>query len=639
MSITLLSQIVYGGIAYWITADSEQEAQLDTASDTIETAAHEFTLQAAAGELSSRALEYSRKRYSPNTDLMLVSVGRDTLYTAGPLADAIDLSKVRENIVRGLKGADAGLHHGKMEIHGEPYLWVSTPLMYQPGNMISLQRVSYPYQLWSVLSSRFFAAGLVVLWCSVWVALLLVSIIGKKLQEKREALRHQGFHDGLTGLPNRALLHEWLSDLVAQSEKTDHECSLLVMGIGRFKEINDTLGHSFGDQVLLEVGARIRDSLFDGQRLARVGGDEFAVLLVNSCQDDAEKCAKSILSAMEEPVYVRGLSLKLNISIGIAVYPIHTADIDSIVRYADVAMYQARQAAQRIAVYDDKTDCFSMQRLKLGAELHEAIEKGQMVLHLQPKIMIKTGRVCGFEALVRWQHHELGLIPPGEFIAIAEQTGAIIPLTIRVMDDALGFLARTHGSLPELSVAINISCQCLRSPRFENIVFDMLAHHGLPAHALTLEITESVLMDDVGYATRILGTLHDYGVQISVDDFGTGFSSLAYLRQLPVDELKVDREFVREMQQNPGDQAIVRSINDLAHNLGHKVVAEGVEDEATLALLGNLGCDIAQGYFISKPQSEDEILGWLQSHLSDGAEYSPGQSSSYSGFMAVVGDS
>jgi diguanylate cyclase (GGDEF)-like protein len=453
-----------------------------------------------------------------------------------------------------------------------------------------------------------FAAGLGLL--GVFWAVL----VGYQRRTERQAAEnhHQALHDGLTGLPNRTLLRDRTGQAIHQADRELVPAALALLDLDRFKEVNDTLGHHYGDQLLVQVGERLQGALRKVDTVARLGGDEFAVLLPRiETAEGAVAVARKLQAAFEEPFVLEGLTLDVEASIGLAIYPEHGNDGEQLLQHADIAMYVAKETHAGFVLFDPSQDQHSPRRLALLGELRRAIEHQQLVLHYQPKVDAHTGRVLGVEALVRWQHPDHGLIPPAEFIPLAERTGLIGPLTHWVLDAALQQCRDWRQDGHELPVAVNISARRLLDLDFPDEVAGLLTHWRVPARLLVVEITESTIMADPTHALQILGRLNEMGVQLSIDDFGTGYSSMAYLKELPVHELKVDRSFVAQMTSDSRDAVIVHSTVDLGRNLGLRVVAEGVEDSLTLQHLGLLGCDAVQGYYISRPVPAGELIDWL----------------------------
>lgn len=433
----------------------------------------------------------------------------------------------------------------------------------------------------------------------------------RQVHSRQLALEHQAMHDTLTDLPNRALLMDRLEHARATAYREHHPLALLMMDLDRFKEINDTLGHQVGDRLLQEVSQRLLTTVRESDTVARLGGDEFALVLPNSGVEQARGVAAKTLDSLEQVFQIDGHHLYISASIGIATFPQHGTTAPMLIQRADVAMYIAKRNKLNHAVYDPSQDQHSVGRLSLMSDLREAIDNGTLELHYQPKMDVAMDRVTGFEALLRWDHPKYGNIVPDELIPLAEQTGLIRPLTHWVVDRAVHQCSEWRHQYPELSVAVNLSAHNLQDPHLLQQIETCLQRHQLPPALLTLELTESAMMADPDHGVRILGELDAMGVGLAVDDFGTGFSSLAYLKQLPVDELKIDKSFVMHMCEDDNDAVIVRSIIDLSHNLGLRVVAEGVEDRETWDLLEILRCDQAQGYYMSRPMPAAAVGEWL----------------------------
>jgi diguanylate cyclase (GGDEF)-like protein/PAS domain S-box-containing protein len=435
----------------------------------------------------------------------------------------------------------------------------------------------------------------------------------KELASLNQELEHQALHDALTELPNRLLLQDRMHQALLSAQREHHQLALLITDLDRFKEINDTLGHHYGDLVLQEVSARMRTALRGSDTIARLGGDEFAVLLpyIESA-DDAVMAARKLVAAMEKPIVLEDHSFHVGISVGIALFPDHGTDGSTMMRHADVAMYVAKRSTSGYALYDHLEDQHSVSRLAMVGELRHAIEHKQLVLFYQPKIDLKEGQITGVEALVRWNHPQRGLLSPDEFIPLAEHTGLIRPLTFFVLDEALHQASVWKKNDLNLKMAINLSAHHLQDEQLANKVESAMRQWDVPSELLEFEITESAIMANPLRAMNTLTQLSRMGIGLSIDDFGTGYSSLIYLKQLPVDEIKIDKSFVIDMLDNNEDLVIVRSTIDLAHNMGRQVVAEGVESEEVLNLLIELGCDMAQGYYISRPITANIITQWLQ---------------------------
>lgn len=422
-------------------------------------------------------------------------------------------------------------------------------------------------------------------------------------------------HDGLTGLPNRKLLQDRAAIALADAVRDDRCAAVFLIDLDRFKDVNDTLGHHVGDELLQQVGQRLADAIRPGDTVARLGGDEFAILLPDIRDPSvADEIADRIRTALGAPFALHGLTFDLQGSIGIALCPEHGTDIDVLMQRADVAMYVAKETRARWERYSVERDRNSPERLGLLGELRRALDDGDLVLHYQPKADLRTGRIVGAEALLRWQHTMRGLIFPDEFIPMAEQSGLIKSITIAVLEAALSQAAQWRSDGLDLELAVNVSVRDLHDERFADQVAAALLRHDIPAGQLALEITESVLMVDPDRVISTLESLDRIGVRLSLDDFGAGYSSLSYLKRLPVSEIKIDKSFVLRMDVDDDDARIVRSTIELAQSMGMRVVAEGVESALTWNRLTRLGCDIAQGYYLSRALAPDEFSEFVIAH-------------------------
>lgn len=434
----------------------------------------------------------------------------------------------------------------------------------------------------------------------------------RKIHERQMALRHQASHDALTGLPNRILIKDRLQQLILSSER-DRSAGfcLLMLDLDRFKEINDTLGHEAGDHVLCEIGSRLLSILRKSDTVARLGGDEFAIVLPDTRLRQAQEIALLIAGTIEKPIYHQERELPVGASIGITLYPDHGQDADTLFKRADVAMYVAKQNGLPYSVYNIQQDQHSIGRLALISELRTAIAGDELTLHYQPKLDMATGKVVGVEALLRWPRWSS--VQTEYLIKTAEKTSLIRQLTQWVLQNAIQQMARWRQKGMTLPVAVNLSTWNLSHSDIDEMIKALLREYATPPEQLELEITENAMMKNPERAHQILDRIHALGVKLTVDDYGTGFSSLAYLKTMPVDQIKIDRSFVSDMLDDENDAVIVRSTIDLAHNLGMKVVAEGVSSSEIWDLLEILGCDAAQGYFIAHPMPAENLERWLVS--------------------------
>jgi diguanylate cyclase (GGDEF)-like protein len=447
------------------------------------------------------------------------------------------------------------------------------------------------------------------------VALLLLPLLAVH-RGGREAIakEHQALHDALTGLPNRLLFRDRI-DTALHGRNKDIAAAVMLIDLDHFKEINDTLGHHAGDVLLQEVAARLSASLGITDTVARLGGDEFGVLLpALERPGDAMVVAQRLLGRLREPFTIEGLTLEVDASIGIACHPMHGEDVEQLIQRADIAMYAAKEGGRGYIMFEPQLDRYSPRRLALAGQLRQAIIDGEIVLYFQPKADLATGRIVGVEALARWKHPELGLVGPVEFVPIAEQTGLIGPLTSHVLDEALRQVRTWADEGLDLTVAVNLSARSFLDAQLAAEIPPLLDKWGVKAEQLELEITESMLMIDPARAKATLDRLASIGLSLSVDDFGTGYSSLANLKRLPVHGIKIDKSFVMDMAHDPSDAAIVRSTIDLAHNLGLKVVAEGVENQESWRRLREQGCDLAQGFHVARPLPGEDLGRLIVAH-------------------------
>lgn len=440
------------------------------------------------------------------------------------------------------------------------------------------------------------------------------------IAEREERIRFQATHDSLTGLPNRTLFLDRLAQAIASSRRSGEIVGMLMMDVDRFKEINDTLGHPFGDDLLNEIGRRLSQTLRESDTVARLGGDEFAVMFRTDDAAKANDVARRIGGAFSTPFALAGITIDVHASMGIALYPQHAEDADTLMKRADIAMYHAKRNHTAFEMYEPGRDEHSLRRLAILSELRRAVENDELQLHYQPKIDVSSERAVHAEALVRWKHPLHGMMPPDEFIGLAEQSGLISVITRWVLRRAIGDCGAWNRDGIDLTIAVNLSALDLYDQELPTFISGLLSEAGLPASKLVLEITESGVMRDPVYAGKILSALKQRGIALAIDDFGTGYSSLAHLKRLPVDELKIDKSFVLQLDAPADDDlVIVRSTIELGHQMGLKVIAEGVESLASWTILKGLGCDMAQGYYISRPLPADEFQRWMrESDWADG---------------------
>jgi diguanylate cyclase (GGDEF)-like protein/PAS domain S-box-containing protein len=449
---------------------------------------------------------------------------------------------------------------------------------------------------------------------------IVQDVTERKEQEAR--IEHLAYHDALTGLPNRAMLADRLAQALAQAQRRELESAVLFIDLDRFKLVNDSLGHAAGDALLQEVARRVRAALREDDTVARVGGDEFQVVLPQiSGPTDAAHVAEKLMNVLAVPFVLEGQELHVTASLGLSLYPRDGTTGDLLLKYADMALYAAKgEGRNAYRFFSPEMNAHAHGRLRLENDLRRAIDRGELELHYQPQLDLMTGRVNAIEALVRWRHPTKGLVPPNAFIPMAEETGLVLGLGEWVLNEACRQVAHWHArGLGPLRVAVNISARQLQRPGLDGAVRRALAASGLPPPCLELEITESSMMLDPHHAQGVLQSLRELGVQLSIDDFGTGWSSLAYLKRLPLDRLKIDRSFIGGIPQDVDDAAIVETIIVMTHKLGLRVIAEGVETAAQRQQLLEQGCDEMQGFLLARPVPAAELPALLDT-LHAGAE-------------------
>jgi diguanylate cyclase (GGDEF)-like protein len=471
---------------------------------------------------------------------------------------------------------------------------------------------------------RLRVAGSVIV--GVDLVLLLMSafvLLSYQRRVERQAVesRHRALHDALTGIPNRLLLTDRMEQALRTAERYGESVGLLLLDLNRFKEINDTLGHHFGDLLLQEVANRLSGVIRSYDTVARLGGDEFAILLPRIDSDEsAMEVADRVIDELLRPANLDGVVVDVSGSVGVSVYPTHSTNAAELLQHADIAMYTAKRGQLGIAMYDPRAAQHSSAQLAVLSELRRALANDELVLHYQPKARLNSGDISGVEALVRWRHPTRGLIPPADFIPVAEQSDLIHPLTTWVLAAAL----RQHHEWAReglhLPVAVNVATRCLLDATFPARVGSVLNEYDVAPDQLTLEITETAVISDPARAADVLAQLRALGVRLAIDDFGTGYSSMSYLQTMPLNELKIDRRFTAGARNSAGDAAIVRAVLQLGHALDLEVVAEGVEDEDTHAMLGTMGCDTAQGYYLSRPVPAEEVRAWVVGRPTAAAE-------------------
>lgn len=609
VTIAMIVLVIFGTVAYYIALESASTREIVLIRGFAQDKAHAFSAWLAG----DKSLANVRKLLANDTGSGNVTVVVDT---AGHILSSRPLSKVlgKQNeglwlaeLVRNQSGGDFTTvddkrhHWGAAAISGTPYKLI----------LLTFHTVDDSKPAYQTLGVHLLITGGIVLWVAVWGGLILSGITSRRLDKQNAVLLHQALHDSLTDLPNRTLLRDRMQQAIYYSQRENKPIALFFIDLNGFKEINDTLGYKSGDTLLKQVGSRLQGVFWKRDTVARLGGDEFAILLPGVDVDQVVLCAQKVTDTLEKPFTINKLNIQTGASIGIALYPEHGKDPETLVRHAEVAMYQAKQNNREFVVYTPDADPHDIRRFTLMSELREAIERDELTLYYQPKINIATRTIIGVEALVRWQHPLYGVIPPNDFIPLAEQSGLIKPLTRWVIKEALRQCCAWRRGGINLSISVNVSMRSLRDRQLPDLVASLLERADAPPSCLNLEITESAVMVDPASSVATLRELRALGIRLSVDDFGTGFTSLSYLKELPIDEIKIDKSFVMGMTQNDNDAVIVRSIIELARNMGYSVVAEGIEDKDAWDMLEMLECTIGQGYYMARPLPAAKLERWL----------------------------
>ena len=615
LGITVIAQIAFGLLAYRQITESRGD-QLSIFLQYLNREIAEYMTFPDNQDVTEIYLEELRKKFSTPDSILLIQKQGDILYASGNIsADKQALSEKLKAV------ASDSNQHGLLHVNGKDYYWGISDLPDKNYQLVMLEPTNNEeQQITSVLKQRLLAIGLLIVWLAVWVSLFLGRKISHQLEEKNLQLKHMALHDSLTGLPNRKLLNDRLEQLLMQADRQATRFALFLIDLDRFKEINDTLGHHFGDELLKMVCERITGAVRMKDTVARLGGDEFAVLLPQTDIEGAHHCARRILKAMDAPFTIEGITTESKASIGIVMFPEHGHSIDALIQHADIAMYQAKQSQSGFAIYDSSSNTHSLRRLRLMNDLRSAIANREIQLVYQPLLSSKHSTITGVEVLARWRHAELGDISPTEFIPMAEQTGLIRELTLQLFERAVEKSLYWQQMNFNLCLNINLSTYCLQDFSLPDEINRILSRQpGISAGRIELEITESALMNDLGRARKILEKLSQSGLKLAIDDFGTGFSSLNYLKCLPIDTIKIDRSFLVDMHDSSNDFAIVKTIVELGHNLGCRVVAEGVENRKTADSLIALNVDVMQGYFFGEPMDFNSLTEWLEKQYNSDA--------------------
>lgn len=499
---------------------------------------------------------------------------------------------------------------GKFKYHDNTYIW------YQSGIDNAELKVAYIYVTASFVNlyqqkllKRLIVVGIIIFWIGTWGALIISTIITRRIAEQQKKIEYQASHDMMTGLQNRNYLSAKIDQIIASGKIPS--LSVILLGINRFREINNTLGHDFGDLLLKEFSSRLQSELWSDDTIARFGSDQYALLLPLSDHAHWKIVIDKIAKILQVPFTIQDIRITSDVSIGVSIYPNHGSTAAHLLRCAEVAMYSAKKSGLFYEIYETEKDPNNLGRLQMMEELNDAIKKDELELHYQPKVCIESGKLTGCEALLRWNNKVRGRIGPDVFIPLAEQGSLIKHLTEWVLDCAIRHCAEWHQAGSTLTVSVNLSARLLIEDDIVSIVSHKLAQYELQPHFLVLEITESAMMIDPVRARNILEKLVGLGVQLSIDDFGTGYTSISQIQNMPVKEIKIDKSFVMNMLTKAGDATLVKLIIDMGHGMGHHVTAEGIENRDVLEQLKNMGCDTAQGYFLGRPMPVADFNRYL----------------------------
>jgi len=608
VGLIVLTLLVFGYSAYQIA----QRSSTDTETELLAQLNHERSLELATEYRKHPALSYLREHIGVDReDIRVLTLLVDQSHRILGASSDARLAALATDRLPMPEGTGAGPQTGEINLNGQAYTLAATSITGSPYTLVFLSPRGFAaHGALSQLASRLGVTGLIIAWIAVWIGLVISTAVARRLKAHTDKLRHQATHDALTDLPNRLSLLENLNAAIETSRESGRTVALILMDLDRFKDINDTLGHDTGDILIKQLADRLRIRLWDGDTVARLGGDEFGLVLPMASSADTRLVVNKLRSILAEPFKVHNLSLTTDASIGVALFPAHAGDAVSLMRCVETAMYRAKSTRRGYEIYDPANDPYSVERLKLTADVGHALVRGELFLVYQPKIDVATGNCTGAEALLRWKHPEHGFVPPDKFIPLAEQTSAIKDITHWTVNVAIAQCRAWHDAGFPLSVAVNLSATMLHDTSLADRIGSLLHNHGVAPECLQLEITETAIMLDRESAFETLKALSDLGVRLSIDDFGTGYSSLAYLRKLPVSEIKIDKSFVMHMLDNENDATIVYALIDLAHRINLRVVAEGVESEAILAALASKHCDESQGYYFSRPLPAEDFAKW-----------------------------
>lgn len=613
VSASLVVVLVFAAIAYTSANNYAYQSELDHVNEN-----NLHLLNMPGVENPTLEQIEGMVPHHATSDLFYFIIDKNTgTTTSANLTD--NQTKIAKKLIS--KTSKIGNNKGLFKYEGSDYFWAANSI---PGTQYSLISISKyrekgVYQFLDYIGLSLAITVFVALWFSLWAATILANLFQRLANQKNE-IEHQSRHDPLTSLPNRKTIGEIIEASILNNNDENENLLLCLIDINGLKDVNDTLGHEYGDRLLINVSERLKEVLRTSDRVGRFGGDKFAAILTHSKNTAIEELCNRILSTFDRSFQIDGHDLYLGSALGIASYPEHAEDSQTLIQKSEIALHTAKDSSKDFYIYDSSLDQGNSKRLNLANDLRQAIREGQLELYYQPQLDLRTGKIVSVEALARWIHPEYGFIPPDTFIHIAERTGLIKPFTEWVLSTAVKQCAEWRKSFNSLSVSINLSARNLHDETFVKQISRLIRHWRIIPEQICLEITETAMMADPEHARLLLEEMDRLGLRISIDDFGTGYSSLSYLKKLPVDEIKIDKSFVMNMGNSENDSSIIRATVGLAHDLGLSVVAEGVEDQNSLDQLKQMGCMVAQGYHICRPAPADQIAKFIESFNSTASE-------------------
>lgn len=602
ISATLFGIILFGYITYQTT----RSAQLDELTSSLDTYASQLTAMLAGQDIDTIRMllgQLDTPQTTSSVEILVVDNQQEVHFQI--LQDTTDPADLGQ-----LLHADST--NGHLEYGTDHVLWTKKTIKRSPFHLYLLlhtNRNGFLYFL-KTAGVPIVIGGLILLWLAFWAASSLSSLY-KRLDQQRAELEYQAMHDDLTGLPNRHFLVEQTESRLQRQLPDGQYIAMVIIDINRLKDVNDTLGHYAGDALLCQIATRLNSIIRDDDILSRIVSDEFALLLDGISSETILAVTSRIQETLGRAYELEGHELYLGSSIGVAFYPEHAQDAINLIRHGEMAMYAAKHIGTGIAIYDETHQTSTLEQLKLINDLRTDLENRNIRLYFQPKVDLSNGQAVSLEALARWEHPDHGYIATSRFIHIAENTGLINPLTFWVLENAMQRACQLQEQGLYLNMAINLSVWNLQDNELVDHLHGLLQQYNIDAARVTLEITETAMMVNHKRALHTLHRLHQLGVNLSIDDFGTGYSSMAYLKRLPLNEVKIDKSFIKSMDKQADDTSMVRAIIDLAHDLGLRVVGEGVENAQIAQQLHNLGCDLAQGSYYADAMPFEELAEWL----------------------------